>query len=642
MSNGLHNQEFIYALDIGTRSIIGIVGRLEESRFHVLAIEKEEHSRRTMLDGQIEDIAQVSQVAASVTKRLEARLNTSLSQVCIAAAGRALHTERGRFELSLPATRRISHELIGQLELGAVSDAETKLSGADATGSLRLYLVGYTVSQYYLDHYPISTLLDHNGQQLEAEVVATFLPGEVVESLYSAMHMAGLEVASFTLEPIAALNAAIPAELRLLNLVLADIGAGTTDIAVCKNGSVVGYTMATTAGDEITEAMMQAYLVDFFTAERLKAGLSGEEILTYTDILGVEHPLDPHDVSSIVTDAVQQLAAELSRQVLTLNDGPPSALFLAGGGSKLHTLTALVAAALNIPPQRVAIAGNNFKISAFSQEYDLNDPEYTTPLGIAISAGLGLITNSARVTLNGMPAKLFRSDTLTALEVLMMNGYSYADLIGRSGQSFSVTIDGVRTFYRGEPSTPALLEVNGKAAAHSTLIHTGDAISFVPSVPGRAPEVTFSQAVGGDEIAAVSLLNDAPAAPDQLLQPGDTILSKVICPQEHTTAEAFPPEGGADTLLPISDGEEALDQPLPTSRLLILNDLPLTLPPKPDGSPYYLMDMLEHSGIDFSTLDRDVVILVNGQNVPFVHPLQNGDAIVIQYADTYQETKTPS
>ena len=642
MSNGLHNQEFIYALDIGTRSIIGIVGRLEESRFHVLAIEKEEHSRRTMLDGQIEDIAQVSQVAASVTKRLEARLNTSLSQVCIAAAGRALHTERGRFELSLPATRRISHELIGQLELGAVSDAETKLSGADATGSLRLYLVGYTVSQYYLDHYPISTLLDHNGQQLEAEVVATFLPGEVVESLYSAMHMAGLEVASFTLEPIAALNAAIPAELRLLNLVLADIGAGTTDIAVCKNGSVVGYTMATTAGDEITEAMMQAYLVDFFTAERLKAGLSGEEILTYTDILGVEHQLAPHDVSSIVTDAVQQLAAELSRQVLTLNDGPPSALFLAGGGSKLHTLTALVAAALNIPPQRVAIAGNNFKISAFSQEYDLNDPEYTTPLGIAISAGLGLITNSARVTLNGMPAKLFRSDTLTALEVLMMNGYSYADLIGRSGQSFSVTIDGVRTFYRGEPSTPALLEVNGKAAAHSTLIHTGDAISFVPSVPGRAPEVTFSQAVGGDEIAAVSLLNDAPAAPDQLLQPGDTILSKVICPQEHTTAEAFPPEGGADTLLPISDGEEALDQPLPTSRLLILNDLPLTLPPKPDGSPYYLMDMLEHSGIDFSTLDRDVVILVNGQNVPFVHPLQNGDAIVIQYADTYQETKTPS
>ncbi len=635
MSNGLHHQEFIYALDIGTRSIIGIVGRLEESRFHVLAIEKEEHSRRTMSDGQIEDIAQVSQVAVSVTRRLETRLNTSLSQVCIAAAGRALHTERGRFALTLPATRRIGHDLIGQLELCAVSDAESKLAGAESAGVLRLYLVGYTVSQYYLDHYPISTLLDHNGQQLEAEVVATFLPGEVVESLYSAMHMAGLEVASFTLEPIAALNAAIPAELRLLNLVLADIGAGTTDIAVCRNGSVVGYTMATTAGDEITEAIMQAYLVDFFTAERLKAGLSGGEPLTYTDILGVEHQLDPRAISGIVTDAVQQLASELSRQVLALNDGPPAALFLAGGGSKLHNLTNLVAAALNIDPQRVAIAGNNFKISAFSQEYDLNDPEYTTPLGIAISAGLGLITNSARVTLNGMPAKLFRSDTLTVLEVLMMNGYSYADLIGRSGSSFSVTIDGVRTFYRGEPSTPALLEVNGKAAAHSTVIHTGDAISFTPSVPGRAPEVTFSQAVGGDDIAAVSLLNEAPADADQLLQPGDTILTKVTRPKEGALGEGSSSQEEEPYLLPFSDGETESDKPPASSRTVILNDLPLTLPPKPDGSPYYLMDMLEHSGIDFSTLDRSVVILVNGQDVPFVHPLQDGDVIVIRYADTY-------
>ncbi len=58
---------------------------------------------------------------------------------------------------------------------------------------------------------------------------------------------------------------------------------------------------------------------------------------------------------------------------------------------------------------RVAIAGNNFKISAFSDEYDLNNPEYTTPLGITVSSGLNLINDSFRVTLNGRAAKLFRS-----------------------------------------------------------------------------------------------------------------------------------------------------------------------------------------------------------------------------------------
>ncbi|MEI3363414.1 MAG: cell division FtsA domain-containing protein [Oscillospiraceae bacterium] len=85
---------------------------------------------------------------------------------------------------------------------------------------------------------------------------------------------------------------AIPAELRSLNLALVDIGAGTTDIAVCRDGSVVGYTMVTLAGDEITEALMRAFLVDFRTAEEIKRDLwrDGAD-LHYTDILGGEHQL---------------------------------------------------------------------------------------------------------------------------------------------------------------------------------------------------------------------------------------------------------------------------------------------------------------------------------------------------------------
>ena len=56
-------QDLIFELDIGTRSVIGVVGRPEDGLFHVLATEREEHSKRAMLDGQIEDIAQVALVA---------------------------------------------------------------------------------------------------------------------------------------------------------------------------------------------------------------------------------------------------------------------------------------------------------------------------------------------------------------------------------------------------------------------------------------------------------------------------------------------------------------------------------------------------------------------------------------------------
>ncbi|MBQ9345783.1 MAG: hypothetical protein IJT94_00405, partial [Oscillibacter sp.] len=94
----------IFALDIGTRSIIGVVGRVEEGKFHVLAIEKENHGQRAMLDGQIENIAQVAAAARVVVGRLEKKTRVHLSKVCVAAAGRALKSESASFGMELSST----------------------------------------------------------------------------------------------------------------------------------------------------------------------------------------------------------------------------------------------------------------------------------------------------------------------------------------------------------------------------------------------------------------------------------------------------------------------------------------------------------------------------------------------------------
>ncbi|MEG0753941.1 MAG: cell division protein FtsA, partial [Angelakisella sp.] len=94
-------QEYLFALDIGTRSVIGIVGKRENGLFHVVDVEREEHKKRAMFDGQIEDIEQVAKVAGLVKSRLEQRLGTSFSHVCVAAAGRSLRTSRASFEMPL-------------------------------------------------------------------------------------------------------------------------------------------------------------------------------------------------------------------------------------------------------------------------------------------------------------------------------------------------------------------------------------------------------------------------------------------------------------------------------------------------------------------------------------------------------------
>ena len=616
------DHSLIYALDIGTRSIIGVAGRVSDERLEVLAIEKEEHGRRAMLDGQIEDIDQVAKVARRVTERMEAKLGCRLSRVCVAAAGRALRTEKGHYAMELPQVTRITSDIISHLESGAVADAEASLQ-EDQDSQRRSYLVGYTVSGYLLDRYPLTTLKDHNGQQLEAEVVATFLPSEVVESLYTVMETAGLEVASLTLEPIAALNAVIPADLRLLNLVLADIGAGTTDIAICRDGAVVGYTMATTAGDEITETLMRRFLIDFATAERMKMQLN-EPIVAYRDILGLEQSVAGSEIQATMQGAAKALAQEIAQRVTGINGAPPSAMFLAGGGSKLLGLRELVAQELGMDDRRVALAGNNYEISAFSKEYELNDPEYATPLGIAVSAGLGLISDSYRIMLNGKPAKLFRSGTLTVLDLLMMNGYTSGDLVGRTGRTLSVTVDGQRLTFRGESATPCTLRRNGEDTKPSALVYAGDSIEFTPAVPGASAERTPADLLGIDYAGGV-LINGHPAALDTPLRSGDQVISTVaaVLPEEPEPEPEAVPEPWQEP--PAAEAPRAR-RPL----FLYLNGEPLVLPGKPDGGMYYLMDLLDRSGIDFETLDVPLVLQVNGADCPFTQELRNNDQVVIR------------
>lgn len=644
-------QDLIFALDIGTRSVVGVVGRPSGGRFKALDIEMAEHGSRAMLDGQIDNIHQVGALARTVTDRLEERLGVRLERVCVAAAGRALRAQSGSFTMDISAEKTISAETISRLEAGALSAAEEALQMEDEVRR-QFFMVGYTVAQYRLDNYPLASLLDHNGQKAEADVVATFLPGEVVESLYAAMRTAGLQVSSLTLEPIAAMNAAIPVELRLLNLALVDIGAGTTDIAVCRDGSVTGYTMATIAGDEITEAIMRTFLVDFQTAEEMKRNLRPGEDVCYTDILGLENTAAFEELYAAIQEPMGRLAEAIAVQVTELNGGAPSALFLAGGGSKLEGLREKVAASLGMDERRVAIAGNNFAKSAFADEMDLNNPEYATPLGIAISAGLGLLNDSYVITLNGETAKLFRSGTLTVRDILLMNGYTYADMLGRSGKNLGVTLNGRRMVLRGEPAAPAILRVNGEEAAINAVVHAGDSIRFQPARSGRDAAKTLGELLGKDFSGRV-LLNNREGDRKAPLRQGDVILTLegpagLIPPlpeqpeQPEKTAPQPEPDAPPPAPLPEEKAEPVSEEPpqpespkpvKPRIRKreveILLNGKPVVLPPKENGQPYYVMDLLERSGVDFEKLEGPVRLAVNGTECGFSQAVKDRDSITI-------------
>lgn len=624
----------IFALDIGTRSIIGMVGMPDGDKIHIVAIEIAEHTKRAMIDGQIEDIDQVTKIAGQVKDKLEKKLGCRLNKVCVAAAGRALRTESVTYEMELSKAQKIDAESVSRLEAGAISEAEKIFMNREGKESDRqFYLVGYTVSRYYLDNYMISNLIDHHGRVLKADIIATFLPTEVVESLYAAMHKMGLEVGSLTLEPIAAINAAIPQNIRLLNLAMVDIGAGTSDIAVCRDGSVTGYTMAILAGDEITESIMKEYLVDFDTAEKIKSEIDEAEELHFTDILGFEQTITREAIFESIKEASSRLCEEISSKILEVNGGIPSAVFLAGGGSRLSGLKEGIVDHLKIDPKRIAIAGNNFKMNAYSDEYDLENPEYATPLGIVISAGFNIVNDSFRVILNDKPAKLFRSGSFTVMDILMMNGYNYQDMIGRSGQNLVVSVDGKRTVFYGEKAEPSVLKLNGEEAQLSDPVNAEDWIVFTPASHGKSAAAMLSDVA---EIRSDKkiLINGEGVNEDVPLKSGDSIVIEHEPPeipkakkreaQKSREVMESSKDHGAGTIKPGAGVRSG-----PATITFFLNDRPLTLPLKADNQPYYLMDMLEFTGLDFKNLTGRVVLEVNGESGYFQQELQSRDRIMI-------------
>lgn len=625
----------VFALDIGTRSIIGMVGMPDGDRIHIVAIERAEHTKRAMIDGQIEDIDQVAKIAGQVKDRLEKKLGCRLDKVSVAAAGRALRTESVTYEMELSRPQKIDAESVSRLEAGAISEAEKLFMNRDDKDSDRqFYLVGYTVSRYYLDNYMISNLIDHHGRVLKADIIATFLPTEVVESLYAAMHKIGLEVASLTLEPIAAINAAIPQNIRLLNLAMVDIGAGTSDIAVCRDGCVTGYTMAILAGDEITETIMKEYLVDFDTAEKIKADIDEGAELHFTDILGFEQIITRESIFECIKEASSRLCEEISAKILEVNGGMPSAVFLAGGGSRLSGLKEGIVEHLKIDPKRVAIAGNNFKINAYSDEYDLENPEFATPLGIVISAGFSIVNDSFRVILNDRPAKLFRNGSFTVMDVLMMNGYNYQDMIGRSGQNLVVSVNGKRTVFYGEKAEPSVLTLNGEETQLSDSVNTEDWIVFIPATRGKNASAMLSDVAElgkGNKV----LVNGEEAKKDAPLKSGDSIVietTEAEIKEEPVLNDCEEKPVKADSSAPAHQTSNEQGENSRESKgkiTFFLNNNPLTLPLKPDHRPYYLMDMLEYSGIDFKNVTGQVVLEVNGESGYFQQELHSRDRIMI-------------
>ena len=645
------NDKYVFGLDIGTRSVVGTVGYFEDDRFKVVCQRSKEHETRSMIDGQIHDIPRVATTIKEVKEQCEAVIGEPLTRVCIAAAGRVLKTVNTHVDMIFEEERETKPEDVTNLQLLGVEKAYKEFQAGNNT-DIKFYCVGYSVIKYYIDKLPILNLVGHKAKHISADMIATFLPDDVVDGLYKAVDFAGLEVLNLTLEPIAAMSVAIPERFRMLNLALVDVGAGTSDISITDAGSIIGYGMIPMAGDSLTDELARHYLADFYQAEKIKREATTQDSIEYEDIMGIKQTITSDDAAQAMAGKIDEMTTYVSDEIKRLNgDKPVSAVFVVGGGGLAKGYTDALADKLGLMHERVALRGSDVLGKIDFEEEDLSkSPLMVTPIGICLNYYENN-NNLIYTFFNGTRMKLYDNGHVAVVDVAMQAGFPNDGLFPKRGKALSFSVNGKSKIIKGELGEAAMITVNGEPADITTKVTSNDRVVIIESTAGMRAKAKISDLpefkeglkllVDGQvvEFTRPVFANGQQVTPSYEINEGDHIevldtctkeqLMDVLGTDDAKTVESIDVSHVNDK--PSEADAKAQEKQKGATITVIVNNSPVTL----TGKYYYIfIDVFDY--IDFDLNDpkgKSIVTLHNGENAKYMEALNDGDVLEIYWKD---------
>jgi len=248
------------------------------------------------------------------------------------------------------------------------------------------------------------------------------------------------------------------------------------------------------AGDEITELIVQHYLVDFKTAEYIKLSSGAGDKITYKDIMLIEHTIPAKEVWELTEPAVDKMTTEVAAKIKELNgDKSVSATFVVGGGGKIHGYTEMLAEKLGLVKERVALRGEEvLQEVTFLQPEIKKDPLLVTPIGICLNY-YDQRNNFIMVRFNGERIKLYDNNKLTIVDAALQAGFPNEELFPKRGKELQFSVNGTTRIVRGEAGESAAVYMNDKPASINTMLEPNSEIVITPSTQGAPATCTLEQ-----------------------------------------------------------------------------------------------------------------------------------------------------
>ena len=370
-------KKILTAIDVGTTKICTIIGSLDSGgNVQVLGVGLV--PSHGMHKGMVVNVEEARESVTESIRRAEQASGLKVESAYVGVTGRHISSINSHGVVAIPRNDR----LVRHDDLKRVLSSAQQVNVPDDRRILHAIPRNYALDTQERIKNPVGM----HGFRLDVETHIITAAISSVQNLVKCIRSVGVEIQDLILEPLASGEAVLTPEEREVGVILADIGGGTTDIAVFKDGSIYHTSIIPVAGYQVTSDLSIGLGLPFEIAEAMKKkyGNVYPEVLSKNQdsTLTVEdgHSVSYRDLCNIIKVRMEELLRLILLEMPDSNYASlaPAGLVLTGGCSNLAGLEALAKQTIRLQT-RIGEPMGVYGITDI-----LHDPAHATGVGLLL------------------------------------------------------------------------------------------------------------------------------------------------------------------------------------------------------------------------------------------------------------------
>ncbi len=381
--------EFALALDIGTewiKTVVFSTKNFAQKEAKILGISHVKQEYGDMNGGAIVNIGRVAEKCTQAIEEAMVMSNTEPEQMIVGIGGELVKGASTTIQYErphphVPINLHELKEIVHRVQWKAFDRVRAQLSEETGYPEVDVKLINAAITEVTIDSFPVANPLGFQGKYLTVTIFNAFAPLIHFSSLKTIADQLSFDLLAITAEPYSIAKALNDTTNNTWDGIIIDIGGGTSDIAVVRNGVLEGTKMFALGGQSVTKRIEQLFNLSYKEAEALKLNMLKNKL-----------PREKMTLlqKTLLQDAkVWRSGVELTLQEMSMGEPLPNNIYLCGGGSLLPQIPIVLEEETwfnNLPfrakPSIMQVRCKD--IGTFHDETgELQDPQDVTVLGLA-------------------------------------------------------------------------------------------------------------------------------------------------------------------------------------------------------------------------------------------------------------------